>query len=577
MDQLIDHKVNHVSTLPGTSIWISSGKKEGALATGVVGDGKPRALTYGGKKAFDHTVIAMCGVDASTVVMTDGVWVTRLSLAAGARALKPLQRVRLPGELGWNAGLAAARDLVVVASDLRLGAWDGAAPRFVEAKGGFGENFRAPAILPDGETIVVGRGDGRVELRDARTLELRKTFPAVREAVLATCVLDEHTVAVAGDMADTVLLDLHTGDVVSLPCHGMKTSGLHRLPDGKLLVVGLSRRVAIFDGATLVRDGDLSGTLGDRYVQESAVAAGTLLAACEEKGLWTIALDALPQDTPAALPAPAEAIRAHATRAAELALLEGQIGSKQDIAPAVAKLLAKDDETLRRGVFLMLATTNTALPDAPTYLTHALPRVRYYAADHYGQMASLFTTRAPELRPALADADPTVVAAATWALGRLGDAQAGPWIEPLLRHDAQGVRATATASLLALRTGEHALLAALRDGAGEISWSILATLHPKLTPALMLPAPPELLASLAAGARLLDVLGALSIAATPTFLAAHPGPVTLALPPGTMAYQVLYALAIPARWPATFDGTTITLTTSTADAAAFWADALARR
>ena len=108
----------------------------------------------------------------------------------------------------------------------------------------------------------------------------------------------------------------------------------------------------------------------------------------------------------------------------------------------------------------MFAKTDTAMPDATTYLASPTARVRYYAADHYGQMAHLFTGRGAELRPVLADPDPTVVAAATWALGRLGDAQAGPWIEPLLQHEAQGVRATAAASLLALRTGTDALIAA---------------------------------------------------------------------------------------------------------------------
>ena len=317
MDQLADHKVSSVITLPGTRTWIASGKKEASLATGTIGDDKARVLTYGGKKAFDHSVIAMAAIDATTVAMTDGQWVTKLTLAEGARALKPEQRIRLPGEMGWNAGLAAARDLIVVASDLRLGAWDGAAPRFVEAKGGFAENFRCPAILPDGETILVGRGDGRIELRDLRTLELRRSFPAVREAVLGVCVLDEHTVAVAGDMADTVLLDLSTGAQVKLDVRSMKTSGLHRLPDGRLLVVGLSRAIAIFDGATRGAEGDLSRTIGDRYVQDSAlVDKDTLLVACEEKGLWKVSLGALPQAAPNPYAPSAEQGRTRAVDAA---------------------------------------------------------------------------------------------------------------------------------------------------------------------------------------------------------------------------------------------------------------------
>jgi len=275
------------------------------------------------------------------------------------------------------------------------------------------------------------------------------------------------------------------------------------------------------------------------------------------------------------LPAPPDEIRAAVTAAAGLSLLHAALAAKRDVASVVATLLARDDENIRRGVFYALAMSSTPLPDATVHLASPLARVRYYAADHYGELSTHFTGRAAELEALLHDADASVVGAAAWALGRLGDRRAAAWLTPLLGSSEEWVRVTAANALLALGAGANEIADAIRAGAGELTFCILMAKWPSLTPSLREAAPADLVERLAAGVHLDALLRELSFAASAELLVEHGATELRAtLPPTVNRTQVLSACVLARRWAITFDGTTLTLTTHGA-AADFWAKALA--
>jgi HEAT repeat protein len=211
------------------------------------------------------------------------------------------------------------------------------------------------------------------------------------------------------------------------------------------------------------------------------------------------------------------------------------------------------------------------LPHVATLLASPIARVRYYAADHYGQLPAAFARRGGELAPVLADGDPSVAAAAAWAVGRLGDRTAAPGLTPLLRHREQDVRATAVMALLTLGTGTREIVAAMRDGAGELSVIALTVLHPTLTPALMMPISNELAARLASDMSVDALLREASVAATDELRAAYAAErCQIALKPGSPIAQAVIELAMSRRWGVTFEAEQLVLTTPAA-AADWWA------
>ena len=70
------------------------------------------------------------------------------------------------------------------------------------------------------------------------------------------------------------------------------------------------------------------------------------------------------------------------------------------------------------------------------------------------------------------------------------------------------------------------------------------------------------------------ILSELSIPASAQFLAEHGASEPSAtVKPGARVIDLVYVLSLAPRWPVTFDGTTLTLTTH-AEAGAHWATAL---
>jgi hypothetical protein len=574
---LSSSKTQAVTALPGGGTWLCASDKEGSVTVGALG-GKARSATYGGRKSFEVSVIGLHGIDARTVALTDGLAVGRFEVGE-AGPLKRLARWALPGEMGWRAHLASSPsgERVAVASDLRLGVF-GAESKVIQEQGGSENHFWALGFLPDGETLAVGRGDGRVELRDARTLEVRKTFSVLKQALLALCVLDAQTLALADDNAITGLLHLETGAFEELDLQHMKTSGLHRLEDGRLLAVGLSRQLTVFEGTKRVRGLDLSAELGDRYIQASAVSGRTLLLACEQRGLLSLELDRLPVQAEAPtldLPLPAAQLRAQTAAAVELALLQETLAAKRDASGLVAKLLELDDEGVHRQVFMLLMNAKVALPDAAKHLASANARVRYYAADLFGEQPEVYAGRSAELLPLLGDPDPQVIAAAAWSLGRLGDAAHGPALEALLRHPTAWVSNTAANALLALKTGFAALTLAMRGGASGLTVeAYVAIWKPKAGAAL----PIEAKMALAHPLPVAELLRHLGFAARPEFLAQHADArvQAQALAPQVSAVVVFIETARAQGWPLVVEHD-LPVVAPLAEAADFWARALPER
>lgn len=565
------------AVLPGSGQWLTQGENDTSVCAGPLDGGSARRLTFGGKKSFEHGIIAMRGLDASTAVMSDGVFVTRLALSEGG-ALEPSKRWRLPGELGWRANLHSSADgaLIAVASDSRLAVY-GAHEKVIQSGRAFAEHFMCVAVLPDGRRLLTGRGDGRLELRDAQTLEVLKTFSVLTEAALALCVLDQRTVAVADDLARTGLLDLESGSFTELELGRMKTSGLHRLADGRLLVVGLSRRVTVFSGTTRVAEVDLSDALGDRYVASSAVEGDTLVLACEEQGLRRVRLSELPlHAAPLNLPRPAQELRQDVTTFVAFTRFMEAIAAKEDVAPLLAPLLERNDEAQLRGVFGALQRNGLVVPEATKYLCSPIERVRFYTADQYGAQAEKYAGRALELEPLLEDASAPVVAAALWSIGRLGGVELIPAVARALTHADMGVRETAATALVTLRGGKDELVGAVRSGSGELTIAAICKLWPKLSPAMLQPLEAGLIDRLKTGLPLAELLEELAVGASPAFLAPLAAQTFAVEEPVKWVFEVIWKLALPRRWAVTFREQRLELMTA-AEAADWWDAELGRR
>jgi hypothetical protein len=441
----------------------------------------------------------MLGLDAEHLVMSDGVRVVRLHREA--QTFTPEKTWEMPGELGWRVALAAAPsgDLYVT-SDLRLGRL-GDSEKWVEAEGGFDQHFHGVAVTPDGR-LFVGRANGIFEERDPSTLAVLRDYRLGNYAVLHLCALDSAMLSVSDDGGATGLFDIRNEEFARLDCDGMKTSGLHRLSDGRLLVVGLSRRVSVFEGTTEVRAADLSGPLDDRYVQGSAVTNGKLLLACEEKGLYVLTLDDLPTEAPRpALPMPPARIRAQMEFGMQIALFSARLSNGEDISEQFTTLTATNDDETLHTVFAIAMQHGTTPPGLPDLLRSPHPRARFWAANYYGELPHLFVGRAAELVPAFADEDPAIAAAAVWSVGRIGGPVDITTVTAMLRHADAHVRFTTAVALLSLKdlVGVSALVAAVRDGAGELTGSALGHFWPRVTPALLAPVSAEQSAKLLEG------------------------------------------------------------------------------
>ena len=110
------------------------------------------------------------------------------------------------------------RTLYTAGTDARLTLWDLAGERRLDRRfpagpvmdfdGGWPKNL---AVSPDGGTVAVTQMDGSVELRDARTLAVRRSARVFDGAALATAYSpDGKLLAVTGDGSRVLLRDAHT-------------------------------------------------------------------------------------------------------------------------------------------------------------------------------------------------------------------------------------------------------------------------------------------------------------------------------------------------------------------------------
>lgn len=590
--QLLTHQVRHVAAFPGSPDWIAEGATPEELETGRLG-GAVRTVQFAAGSRPEHSGIAMLGLDATRIALCDGASAGVYSFAPESATLALQQRLELPGELGWYASLAATAsgDTIVVASDRRLGVFGAATKCIDDGSSGTEKTFWSPVVLPGEKRIAVGRGDGRVEIRDLKTLRLRATHRPVQEPILAACVVDEHQIAIASDDGRTGLLDIKSGAFRPLDLESMKTSGLHRLAEGRFCVVSLSRRIRIFEDARCTHALDLSEALGDRYIQKSALGPdGTLLLACEQRGLYEVKLDELPAGAAASgdlvvtleVPGPpssgVQEFFVNPKAGILMAVLKGALadGRMDSVTNVIDQLVQFEDDVSLQSSFIMFVQQKAPMAHLAEYLKSPLARVRYYAADYYGQLPELHAQRATELERVLHDTDPEVVGAAVWSLGRIGDRAAIPWIAPLLRHAAEYVRATAVPALVALRGGAEELTAAIREGQGDITLGLLLALWPQLTPQLSTFLPEETMAGLKAGLPTEELVKAIGVSASDAFLALHAGERHTLEKPRASGGQVVYELGMANRWPATFENSTVTLA-SPDEAATWWQAELQRR
>ncbi len=421
--------VTLVSAVPGTRNWIAAGREtfggRGLLFVG--------SLETGEAKLFEgfEWVTGLLAVDASAVHFTNGSTVVQVRLPE----LDIAQRTELtPVREAWGAGFAGAGERIALIVTARL-CLLGADVKSVDASAGElseRDYFTAVAFLPGATSLVVGRGDGRVELRDVRTLEVTKVLrplPSTHQRLAQICALDDECLAVSDGNRTTGMLSLATGAFERLDYEDA-VIGLHRLADGRLAVIA-PRRIIVYAGNARHVDVDFTSALSmvveHGSFQRSALSGDTLLLACGQGGLLAVEVLLLPLAPPRD-----EALFRECGEL--LGALAEALSAKADVNEVVAALLRLDDPKSTEKCFDALSRSGVPLRSAPLHLKSEFPKVRNATVRHMTTFAKHFAAHALDVKPLLQDPVPNIRFQAMYALNSIGDPAAIPWLEPL-RND----------------------------------------------------------------------------------------------------------------------------------------------
>lgn len=403
-----------VASIPNSPNWIAGGR--GLLYAGSLEAGQ--ALIYDGYEWLK----GVHALDAKTLVMTEG----RTVIEVKYPELEISRRHELPPVPdAWRHAFAGARDVFALASGSRLSVFGSAEKsEVVAARLDSPDSFTAVEVLPQSRRLVVGRGDGRIEVRDSQTLEVKAVFRPLMKDATCLCALNEELVAVSDGDRTTTLLSLSSGSLERLDYQDV-VIGLHRLSDERLVVV-CPRRILVYAGKQREREADLASQLpGIESFRRSALSGESLLLASETRGVFKISVADLP---PVAAPDPSIA------RAADLlAQLEKALTAKAGIREALSALVQLDDKKAHVEGFEALYRHRVALDSAELrlHLRSTLPSVRRQALRHMTQFAERFSGMAEEVKPLLGDADDDIQYRAISVLGRLKDPVAVEWLQPL--------------------------------------------------------------------------------------------------------------------------------------------------
>lgn len=282
-----DRNHNNACTLPGSQTVIIAGNME-ALGVGSL-DGHFKLVEHGvpEKNYTPFEPSAYWGVDKNHLLCANIFEAVLLNYDGtsfkivkkwGLRSKKVFgNQLKIAADKSGNVRICIAADYI-----LRLELEEKSPYKHIT-----GKDLWGLAVSQDGTRIATGREDGRLEFRDAKTLEITKGFTPSNSPLLAIAFSPDGTqLAFSDDSWQLFLMDIASGEITSLPTVG-KVIGLHYLSDGRLVVVNLSRVVRIFDGQTSVKEWNMTEELGDRYIQESAIPSDEsgIVLACEQKGV----------------------------------------------------------------------------------------------------------------------------------------------------------------------------------------------------------------------------------------------------------------------------------------------------
>jgi len=277
-----------VSTLPGTQAIVVEGDRK-SLSVGSL-DGHFALGAHGvpAKNYMDFEPSAMIGLPDNQILAANIMQAALLEF--DGNRFKATKKWGLRSKTVFGGQLKVAADasgevMVAAARDyiLRLKTKGKSPYKHVSDAAIWGL-----AVSRDGKTVANGREDGRLEIRDAETLEvIAGSKPCTCPFLAMAFSNDGGTLAFSDDAWQLFLMDMASGEVTQLDAAVGKVIGLSYLSDGRLVVVNLSRMVRLFDGGTCVATWDLSGDLGDRYIQGAAVLGDEsgIVLACEQKGL----------------------------------------------------------------------------------------------------------------------------------------------------------------------------------------------------------------------------------------------------------------------------------------------------
>ncbi|MBK8408412.1 MAG: WD40 repeat domain-containing protein [Sandaracinaceae bacterium] len=206
----------------------------------------------------------------------------------GSDGLEELSRTGLGGHVSRSAlrMVANAQHAFASAGDslVQVGG-----PGWVDSDG---DDFVHVALV--GGALVTGRASGLVELRDALTLDVVRTFQGLSAPVIALAISrDGELVAAADDSTRLRLFRSATGEATELMAPG-KLAGLAFTNDGsKLVATGLSRSLSVFEvaGSGQPVAHQRFPELGKGYLLASLLLDdSTLLVSAEHVGLGLVRL-----------------------------------------------------------------------------------------------------------------------------------------------------------------------------------------------------------------------------------------------------------------------------------------------
>ena len=270
--------------LPGSSAVLVSRHEGFARIEPQTGEVTP--LSY--KSGDPIASRAVAGLDAQTFALVDIDRIRILELDGLDVVQRASAKLDNPRALAMALSIAAAPDgsaVVVSATNVLQRVTRDGTSSSTSFEADFSNGLGGLAYSPDGATVANGRGDGRIELRDPTSLELRETLEGLGTTILSLAFSpDGKSLAAGDDYTGARRFDLAESSSQELMAPG-KLTGLAWLGDGSgFVATALTRAIAAFDPKQDAAYKEMFANEFDRnYFQSSVLVDDRYLVVGAEK------------------------------------------------------------------------------------------------------------------------------------------------------------------------------------------------------------------------------------------------------------------------------------------------------